>query len=159
VSNRVSEPKDSGLWGVNAPSCVGRIVRVTAEGRAWVDYPGNPHGPVPARSVVELSQDTAQVESSTPVLLVFERGDPSQPIIVGMVRDTLVPSPRATAGLREAIVDGKRITLDAQEEILLRCGKSSILLRKDGKIVVKGGYIVSRSSGAHKIQGASVNIN
>src|SRR6266700_3913915 len=136
MSNRVSDPEISGLWDVNnSSSCVGRIVRVTSEGRVWVDFPGNAQGPVPARSIVEISRDAAPVGDTTPVLLVFDLGDPSQPIIVGMVRDTLVTPPPSATDPREAMVDGKRITLDAQEEILFRCGKSSILLRKDGKIV------------------------
>ncbi|MCC6418741.1 MAG: hypothetical protein IT429_10940, partial [Gemmataceae bacterium] len=48
---------------------------------------------------------------------------------------------------------------DAKEEIVLRCGKSSITLRKDGKVVVLGAEVVSRASGTNKIKGAAVRIN
>jgi hypothetical protein len=59
----------------------------------------------------------------------------------------------------EAILDGQRIVFDAQNEIVLRCGKSSLTLRKDGKVVVRGTEIVSRASRTNKIKGAAVQIN
>ncbi len=59
----------------------------------------------------------------------------------------------------EARVDGRRVVIHAADEILLECGASSILLRKDGKIILKGIQIVSRASECHKIRGASVQIN
>ncbi len=144
----------------------GRIVQVTEEGRALVDWPGNPLGPVAARSIVEAPErfDSAAAEEMT-VLLAFENGDPSLPIVVGVIRDTF----RSSASVHpaalpfkppeDAVLDGKTVVLDAKEEILLRCGGSSILLRKDGKIVLKGKEIVSRASGTNKIRGASVKIN
>lgn len=67
--------------------------------------------------------------------------------------------PSAPVKLLDARVDGRRVVLHADDEILLECGASSILLRKDGKIIVKGAQIVSRASGRHKIRGASVQIN
>lgn len=56
-------------------------------------------------------------------------------------------------------IDGKKIILTGEKEILLKCGKSSILMRRDGKIVIKGDNITSRSSSASKIKGSSVSIN
>jgi hypothetical protein len=67
--------------------------------------------------------------------------------------------PSAPVKPLDAIVDGRRVVLHAADEILLECGASSILLRKDGKIVLKGTQIVSRASGRHKIRGSSVQIN
>jgi hypothetical protein len=145
---------------------VGQLVRVTAEGRALVDYPDNLMGPIEARSIIELKPTHVNLdESSLPVLLVFENGDPTLPIVIGIVRDTLYPpAPLEEATIsverpRDVVLDGRTIALDAKEEIVLRCGKSSITLRKDGKIVVKGTQLVSRSSGSNKIKGATVSIN
>lgn len=59
----------------------------------------------------------------------------------------------------DARVDGRQVVVHGTDEILLECGASSILLRKDGKIILKGAQIVSRASGRHKIRGASVQIN
>jgi len=146
------------IWAANGSSfCVGRIVAVTQAGSAVVDFPDNKVGPILARSILQVSPEQEPIDSNSPVLLVFERGDPALPIIVGFVRDELMAL--RTKRPQAAPVGAQKVTLDAKSEILLRCGKSSILLRKDGKIVVKGAHIVSRSSGPHKIKGASVNIN
>ena len=56
-------------------------------------------------------------------------------------------------------VDRKRILFDAEEEIVLRCGEASITLTRSGKIIIKGSYLLSRSSGANRIKGGSVQIN
>lgn len=145
--------------------CIGHIVRITEEGQALVDYPGNQSRTLEARSIIEvLSTCGGDREEKTPVLLVFENGNPDLPIIVGIVRDN-VRSPilqevvRATERPREGLVDKKRIVFDAEEEIVLQCGKGSITLKRDGKIVLKGTDIVSRASRTNKIQGGSVKIN
>ena len=94
------------------------------------------------------------------VLIVFEQGDPDRPLIIGLMDDplerivTMEVSPP-----KEALIDGKRVTIEAQEEIVLKCGSGSITIRKDGKIIIKGTHLLSRSSGPIRIKGASVNIN
>lgn len=146
--------------------CVGQIVHITKDGRALVDYAGNQGGPVGARSVIDGASDhDNHSQENIPVLLVFENGDPTLPIIVGIIRETLYQATslkEAASSVkrqREAILDGRKVSLDAKEEIVLRCGKSSVTLRKDGKIIVKGTQIVSRASGTNKIKGASIRIN
>jgi phage baseplate assembly protein gpV len=61
--------------------------------------------------------------------------------------------------LDKVCVNGKRIFIEADEELHLQCGKSSILINRQGKIVIRGTNLISRSSGPNKIKGASVNIN
>lgn len=53
----------------------------------------------------------------------------------------------------------KTVTIGADEELTLRCGKSSITLTKSGKVIVKGTKIVSRSLGENKIRGAQISLN
>jgi uncharacterized protein (DUF2345 family) len=59
----------------------------------------------------------------------------------------------------DAVIDNDRIVLDAKREIVLKCGKGSITINKDGKIVILGTNLISRSRGRNKIKGASVSIN
>ena len=59
----------------------------------------------------------------------------------------------------EATIDRDRIVLEAKKEVVLRCGKASLTLTADGKIVIKGANLLTTSSGAHRIRGASVSIN
>ena len=47
--------------------------------------------------------------------------------------------------------------LTADKEIELRCGKASITLTKAGKILLRGEYLLSRSSGVNRIKGGSVD--
>ena len=149
-------------------SQVGKIVEIDTEGRAYVRFPGSPRTAVLARSALDASArvgDSPQQLIGGPVLLVFENGDPSLPIIVGLIRDTLRPEPalpefKLDVGRnRDVLVDGRRLVLDAQQEILLRCGKSTILLQRDGKVLIRGAHLVSRSSGPNKIKGGSISLN
>jgi len=60
---------------------------------------------------------------------------------------------------REVQVDGRRVVLQGDDEVVLRCGKASITLRRNGKIVIRGAYLVSRAEGTNRIRGGSVQIN
>jgi hypothetical protein len=55
--------------------------------------------------------------------------------------------------------DGDRYEISAEREIVLRCGDSSITLTRAGKVIIKGNYILSRSTGYNKIKGAAIDIN
>ena len=51
------------------------------------------------------------------------------------------------------------LVFSARRQITIRCGESSITLTAAGKIILRGKYIVSRSSGVQRIKGGSVQIN
>jgi len=59
----------------------------------------------------------------------------------------------------EVEADGERVRLTAQREIVLRCGKASITLTAEGRILLKGVELVSSASGPNRIKGSSVKIN
>ena len=59
----------------------------------------------------------------------------------------------------EARLDGKRVVLEAEQEIVLRCGDASITLTRDGKILVRGAYVETHSRGVNRIKGGAVKIN
>ena len=142
--------------------CLGQLVAVTSNGMPLVDFPGNVHGPVEAKTIVQF--DASKMgEQSVDVLLSFLDPDKSLPIIVGFVSDT-ISSPKDAASdtpraSTTAVVDGQRLVLTAEREIELRCGKSSITLRKDGRLLIKGVDLVSRASRTNRIKGGSVAIN
>jgi type VI secretion system secreted protein VgrG len=56
-------------------------------------------------------------------------------------------------------VDSEALTLSANREIVIRCGEASITLTRAGKILVKGKYLLGRSSGVNRIKGGSVQIH
>jgi hypothetical protein len=59
----------------------------------------------------------------------------------------------------QATIDDQRLELTAEREIVLRCGKASITLTRAGKILLRGTYLFSRSTGVNKIKGGSVQLN
>jgi hypothetical protein len=143
---------------------VGQVVEVSANGRAIVDYPGNEAGPSEANSILTAEQCGDQSSLvGTPALLWID-ATTGTPVILGLIHDQLVakkPSKRQTAKSKavEVRVDGDQLVLEAKQQIELRCGDSSITLRQDGKILIKGAELVSRASRSNRIKGASVEIN
>ena len=84
---------------------VGRIVELNADGQAIVDFPDNPGEPVVARSTLDAPARAADDPAAlldAPVLLVFEEGDPSRPIITGLIRDRVQPEPQPQASVEAA---------------------------------------------------------
>jgi len=129
---------------------VGRLISIAADGGALVDFPGNPFGrPVGARTTTPLEISAVGNEA----VLLFENGDPSRPIVVGALR-TAEKLPGVSAE-----IDGERVVVSAEREIVLRCGEASITLTKAGKVLIRGTYVLTRSSGANRIKGAAVEIN
>jgi hypothetical protein len=141
----------------------GSLIGVSANGSPLVDFPGNPtRVPLNARSCVELADRDIGKE----IVLLFEDGDGTRPIVAGVVR-TPVAAPINEAVLKTAapledstvVVDGKTVALCAKESLTLRCGNASITLTRDGKVLIRGVYLQSRSSGVNRIQGGSVQVN
>ena len=124
--------------------------------------PGCPGEVITARSTVALRQ----AHIGRDVLVMFVAGDPRQPVILGVIeprpRDEAAAAEgtRLAAGTRaQALVDGERQVIEAEREVVLRCGDASITLTRAGKVVIKGHYILSRSTGYNKIKGAAIDIN
>ena len=156
---------------------IGRLAPGSTAAAPKVLFDENGGTPVTARTAVALDAPLVDraVASRRGVLLQFERGKLDKPIIVGLLQEqpTLLsellatggtkaaPSPREPArkSRTEAKLDGKRVVLEAENEIELRCGDSSITLSRDGKIIVKGAYVETYSRGVNRIKGGAVKIN
>jgi hypothetical protein len=130
---------------------IGTLLELDVIGSPRVDYPGNPAGPLPARSLAPL--DSAKVGRE--IALMFEGGDPSKPILVGILQRPGRPEPKPV----HVEMDGETLLFSARNEIVLKCGKASITLTRAGKVILRGAYVSSRSSGVNKIKGGSVQIN
>jgi hypothetical protein len=72
---------------------------------------------------------------------------------------TLAPTAAAAAVNSPTTDLPDELVLTAAKQITIRCGESSITLTAAGKIILRGKYIVSRSSGVQRIKGGSVQIN
>lgn len=140
---------------------IGTLSEASKNGQPMVYYPGIPTGkPLPAMSTGDLCHQ----ESGQEVALGFVNGDPALPIILGLIQKTgdqeqpvSMESPADQSV--DVQLDGERLTLSAKREIILQCGKSSITLTSAGKVILKGAYLSTHSTGLNRIKGGSVQIN
>ena len=116
-----------------------------------------PNELVTARSTVPLRR--AMIGRD--VVLLFDGGEARAPIIMGVIEQQARQKESVTVSALGVMVeaDGERHIIQAEREIVLRCGDASITLTRAGKVIIKGNYILSRASGYNKIKGAAIDIN
>jgi hypothetical protein len=135
---------------------VGTLIGLDPSGLPLVDFPGNPESaPIKARHACSVSASDVKRET----VLVFEKSDLRKPIVIGFIQPALPQDAGRKSRPVEATVDGERVTLEANTEIVLRCGKASLTLTRAGKVLITGEYLLSRSNGVNRIKGGSVQIN
>jgi len=84
--------------------------------------------------------------------------DGREHLVVAIKGTFNIPEDGGEPGLLEEQV-GERIDLKAENQITLKCGKASITLTNAGKVIIRGTYLLNRSSGVNRIKGGSVQIN
>lgn len=109
----------------------------------------------PARATLDLHA----AHIGTAVVLMFEAGNPTRPIIVGRLRQGHTDAFAFGLEHLDIEADGRAITVSASDRVVLRCGKASITLTREGKIILQGEYVSSQSSGVLRLKGGSVQIN
>ncbi|MDD5268005.1 MAG: DUF6484 domain-containing protein [Methylococcales bacterium] len=135
---------------------IGLFLSLNDAGELLVAFPGNPlETAIPARSTTTLNKEDVGKE----IALLFEGGNPLQPLIIGKIHHADTAKSGQDAEQASAEVDGEHIVLSAKQTITLKCGKASITLTKAGKIILRGEYLLSRSSGVNRIKGGTVQIN
>ena len=119
---------------------LGRLVDVTEEKGPLIVIPDLlKDEPVMARATVELGSG----DVGCTLAVMFESGNIENPIVIGRISQP-----------KSDVHD-----LSAEREVTIRCGKASITLTREGKIILRGTYISSRSSGVNRIKGGSVHLN
>ena len=154
---------------------IGALTGIDAQGQPLVDYPENPSGqPLAAISTLGITG----VHIGRNVALLFAKGDPLSPVIMGLIHNPLhdlivsydpsaheTPAEEQTSSassplnVDDVTIDGKRIVIEGKEEVVIKCGEASITLTKAGKILIRGNYLLNRSSGVNRIMGGSVQVN
>lgn len=87
-----------------------------------------------------------RLEPGDPVLVTPPR-DGLPGVVLGRICPYREPQPAA------------HVTVTASETLTLRCGASSVELRADGKVMVRGEDLLLRSKGTHRIKAGTVAIN
>jgi Domain of unknown function (DUF6484) len=124
----------------------GEIADLDKNGVVSVDYPGNSCQPLRARTVIE------DLFIGARVLLAFDGGDPTRPIVLGIVHDKARTH-------RVLHLKANEVVIEADNSLQLRCGQSTFEAHKDGRVAVKGKDVVSRATRTNKVRGATVLIN
>ncbi|WP_299871142.1 DUF6484 domain-containing protein [uncultured Cocleimonas sp.] len=133
---------------------IGALVGIDEKNQPIIVYPDNPiESGVVAKSTTLFTSDDVGCD----VAMLFENGDKSKPLIIGKIQQPKT-EPKKNS-LLDIKLDDQEITLSASKQITLSCGKSSITLTKAGKILIRGEYVLTRSSGVNRIKGGSVQIN
>jgi hypothetical protein len=86
------------------------------------------------------------------LVLMFERGDPTKPLIIGVLRTGRAEPIRT-------VIDGEKLVFTADREIVLQCGEARITLTRAGKVLIEGAYVMTKASGLNRVKGAAVQIN
>lgn len=155
---------------------IGTLTTIDQQGQPLVNFTGNPkENPVSALSTQAITNS----HIGRQVALLFANGELASPVIMGILHSPLhdllenYTEPTSTRdasdsdsakvetdlAVDDVLIDGKKITFDAKEEIVLKCGESSITLTKSGKVLIRGKYLLNRSSGVNRIMGGSVQVN
>jgi len=136
---------------------LGELVGIADHGGTpLVTFPGQRgSAAVAARSVV----DVHGAHVGRRVALVFEAADPSRPIILGVLREIGQGSTSPEVGQVDVDADGERLIVTAKNQLVLRCGKASITLTKEGRVLIQGAFVSSRASAVNRITGGAVQIN
>lgn len=151
--------------GLISGMLVGRIVRIDEEGQFLIRH-GKSSVAIAARLTSSMQEKLRKGNpEGREVLLAFENNDPLQPIIVDTMYSLIGDIAENSAIVVEAkaregeIINGERVSLHAEEVIVLKCGKASITLTSAGKILIKGEYVLSSARGSNKIRGGSIQLN
>lgn len=162
MSGRVLKWKPSGAHETQSlPSArLAKLVGLAGHQGVFVELaPGA--APLLARVCVDwdagrLAEAVTQGRSA---VLAFEEGDAGRPLVLGIVGE-VQPSQRAAPSFEiEADADGQRVRVAARQEIVLQCGDSSITLKSNGRVVIRGSYVETHASGTNRIKGGNVRIN
>lgn len=156
---------------------IGVLAGFDDTGSPLVDWPGNPFD-MPVLALA--TQVFSRADLGRDAAILFAGGDSLRPVVVGLIRQPLddvlqatlaendpakpeEPEGPSTNGREtvefDATVDGKKVTIAAQDTIEFVCGDASITLTRAGKVLIRGAYVSSRSSGVNRIRGGSVQLN
>jgi hypothetical protein len=170
-------PPSSNALANTSSLLVGKVVSINDHGNPMIAY-DEATQTLPVEALTTVPLDVASIGKD--VAVSFAQNQGGIPIVMGVIRrilddvisqqtELIIPtedvqdetnnSSNTEVAKPEIIVDGNKLELSAAEEITLRCGKSSITLNKNGKILIKGEHMLNRTSGSYKIKSGSIQLN
>ena len=145
----------------NSSVVIGLLVGIDKQATPVISYPFIPHcNPQPANTTVLLNES----DIGRQVAILFAQGDQKKPLIIGKlfnpkIDQVITAKDKLQDHNIEIYSDQQHTEIVAKNKIKLTCGKSSVTLTQEGKILIEGEYILSQSTGPNKIKGASIQLN
>ncbi len=171
IIETLEQPLESRSNIVPGEIIIGTLVELDKQGQPWVNFPENPTGET---FLALTTQGLSENQVGRQVALLFANGNIETPVIMGIIHSPLQDmlenfeqtqladdkvELESNLKVDDVLIDGKKITFAAREQIVLKCGESSITLTKAGKILIRGKYLLNRSTGVNRIMGGSVQVN
>ena len=106
-----------------------------------------------------------QINADDIVIYRVPENDESYGVILGIVEKYVTHNNKVAKKIKKrdisemTTLEDKVLHIKADDGLVIECGKSSIILTKDGKVQIKGNDLLSRAQRMNKIKGAGVNIN
>lgn len=138
---------------------IGSLDGVDEEGRVMFREEGASQS-VPVTLGLEMS-DGAVVKAARLGQRAFVLRSPhGLSILTGLLRERVANFARdARPGELEVRLEGETLRLTAEREIELRCGKSRLVLHRDGRVTLSGSHLVQSSTGPIRVKGATIALN
>ncbi len=162
IAARVAKSSPAGRHAVRTTGCqicLGVLVGWDEKG-PLIEFEGARHSPARARVAgpSPVARPTGPARPGQEVVLLIDPRPGRAPVLLGFLQplESTATPPAADV---EARIDGRRVELDARDEIVLRCGEASITLRRNGRVVIRGIQVETRATGLNRIKGGSVAIN
>ena len=132
---------------------------------AEIDDQGYPLVMIDGQQVTAIkAQFLCPPEQLTPnaqCALMYQEGLQNMPVIMGVFQNPIIAL--SGDGLTQTPAsNGDKQThkkIEANQSIMISCGKASIALSQDGRVEIRGTSVVQHSTGLNRIRGASVKIN
>ena len=102
----------------------------------------------PVRAIAQTKQLT-ESEIGLQFIVMLDCGNPARPIVIGKLASEEKGS-RQSSG---------RMEVEADEELVFKCGKACIKMTSDGTVAIRGANVVTRASHTNRIRGGNVQIN
>lgn len=156
---------------------IGTLVEIDGRGQPLIDFAQNST----EHALIAMTTLGLTVKHiGRQVALLFANGDLQKPVIMGMIHSPLqdmlesfdqtqsvhedsrgqnVVEFESDVRVDDVLIDGKRLVFEAKDEIVFKCGEASITLTKAGKVLIRGKYLLNRSTGVNRIMGGSVQVN
>jgi len=143
----------------------GVVLEVIEEGLILVQDNTDSNAVYPCYFLRTAAGALPKLQPQDPVIYRVPEMDEEYGVVLGVIEKYATFDDKVAKKLKKndisqmTTLEDKVLHIKAHDGLVIECGKSTIILTKDGKIQVKGNDILSRARGMNKIKGAGVNIN